>query len=1096
MAINNINTIQNPDDLEFIKQASNEYILQSLANLGQRIGLTGDGVKISDFTFSDIVNGTNYNAHDYIGHIEKKFNEIKKQDVITIGIRRKDNLDDTKTIPTDIEINDINGWITVTEGDITLEQEINGIETYRNGKIIASEGYYTSSFVGITNDVIQEYTCEKFDKIKNVICSGIRIVPSYDDKHNYKGVALFYIYLDPNSEYGDTYKFELWYRNNIRPEFTFDNILDYIDELNIAGLSPEYIWGDAVIRDLFTNQVTISDIHYSVETNTFIFDEGSIPPTFANLRHYVQFYVYDLTYLYRFTKEYYSEIVYKNNNLQFKRQIFAHLFNMILENSTTATEAWVPLDFKINYACNDGNEWQIYYSTQDLITKYIPKEITSDILLELSENSSILCYTDKQERATLYNFSVDYDPENSTTVYSVNVYKHYTLPYINKDGYWVLNDIDSNIYAKGRDAGNPNIIIIESHEDSHTVVSGANKHDILNQIGWEKRSAYIQPLESINLNDLKVQTKFDWIKVNYWVPSISSISEKKLDEWVNLLENSLIINIADIQCVDYTSNINYTPSDIVERYGEYGVITTMWVLSDEVDGDGRRYYDYLRRQDNYACAADFNYITNMNNLINWTISNYEPKHPDKYHFTYLTFDASYVTLKNNTTETRTYIYPNVVNRESTDYNAFNYDNNFNLTPKYNDIVEGGEDNNITNIQQSGDRRYLNTTYNSGINVLANVVTNTLYSYTVNKSKYNYEEYIPNYNVPSIDLGEVLTRNQTLLNRLNVLSFDKYGTAYMSYVGTSYNLSKHKFVVGTTNTNINMGTDTLINASERSTFIPQTEFDINFDTTYVNGNAYIQKDITVEGNIINYGQQWTRYDSVLSDSHVVTYFSTSIVPTGRYIYEMKDNFTTNEGEYNGGKNESFAGILNLNRDGSHTNFHYLWSNVVREYAEGKDGLYVICTLPEYYEDGDGNYKGIHSIYNGDGLYIPELLHKLKLDSWIKKDEELQTVDTTYVNVTSRNMKIYKYNGMQLVLQSSSMLLYPDMYKYTVNEVSDEYYYGQEIGNYTYSTFKGNELNITYYVADNKLNIQIDECAADSVMSYVNKIITEYKNYLTD
>ena len=1068
MAIKNINTIQNPDDLEFIKQASNEYVLQSLANLGQRIGLTGDGVKVNDFSFSEIVNGSTYSHFDYVGYMEKK------GDSIIAGIKRKSDLSDV-IVP--VEIKNTDNYI-ITTSEITLETEINGVEGYSNGTIICDENYYTCSFTGKTNDTVQEYICEKFDKLHNIIYSALRLT------HYQNKVTMFYLFRNADNTY------TLWVAYE-QKNATLESYIDYISGMPIEGLSPEYIVSDYNIKSAFANPSLFNGIVYSKETNKFILPDGTDTRAFPNLKHYVQFYIYDLTYLYRFIKEYYSEIVYKDDNLQFKRQIFTQLFRMIIENSTLATEMYVPLDYKINYACNTGNEWQIYYNTQDIIVKYMPNEFTPDFVKENSETSSILCYTDKEERATLYNFSVDYDPENSATVYGINVFKHYTLPYVNADGYWVLNDVDSQIYAKGMDAGNPNIIIVESHEDTYTVVSGANKQDILAQIDWERKQAYVQPLEKVNINDLKVETQFDWFKVNFWVPSIQNIPTQKVDEWLRLLQNSLIINIADLSCIDYTGNVNYTAQDVVERYGRYGVITTMWVLND-----GKTDYDYLRRQDNAKCAADFNYITNMNNLINWAIYNYEPKHPDKYHFTYLTFDASYVTLKNNTSETRSYIYPNISNKESKLYNALDYNNDFNFIVKYNDLVEGGEDNNITNIQQSATKRYYDTSYNAGASTIANVVTNSLYSYTIGKSKYLYEEYIPNYNVPGVDLGEVLTRNETLLNRLNILSFDKYGTAYYSYIGTSYDLNKNKFVVGTSTTNINMGSETLIDTNEKGTFIKQSEFDINFDNTFVAGNAYVGQNLILNKDTITYGLNWVRYDSVLSPSCTITYWSTSIIPTGRYIYEMYDNYTDDEEEATYSFQHSFAGILNLNRDGAHTNFYYLAEKDVYDYAVSKNKIYTICTLPELYQDAEANYRGIHSIYIGDGLYIPALLNKLGLSDWITVDSIYNHIHMPNVRIGTRNMTIYKYDETPLVIQSSSTILYPDMYRYITYEVTDEYFYGEEISDFTYSTFKGNELNITYYVSNNILNINIDECASNYNMSYVNTIITDYKNYLTD
>ena len=57
MALHNINTIQNQNDLAYIiSQSSEQYNYEALANLGQRYSIKGDGIKTNCFTVADILN--------------------------------------------------------------------------------------------------------------------------------------------------------------------------------------------------------------------------------------------------------------------------------------------------------------------------------------------------------------------------------------------------------------------------------------------------------------------------------------------------------------------------------------------------------------------------------------------------------------------------------------------------------------------------------------------------------------------------------------------------------------------------------------------------------------------------------------------------------------------------------------------------------------------------------------------------------------------------------------------------------------------------------------------------------------------------------
>ena len=55
--IKNVNLMQNPQDIIWDKESeySREHLIQALANLGQRIGIKGDGISYKSFTFNDIL---------------------------------------------------------------------------------------------------------------------------------------------------------------------------------------------------------------------------------------------------------------------------------------------------------------------------------------------------------------------------------------------------------------------------------------------------------------------------------------------------------------------------------------------------------------------------------------------------------------------------------------------------------------------------------------------------------------------------------------------------------------------------------------------------------------------------------------------------------------------------------------------------------------------------------------------------------------------------------------------------------------------------------------------------------------------------------
>ena len=74
MAIRNINTIQNPKDLSYILTSyTNDYMYESLSNLGQRFSIKGDSIVSDYFTALSLLNKTvndlDESASEYISKI-------------------------------------------------------------------------------------------------------------------------------------------------------------------------------------------------------------------------------------------------------------------------------------------------------------------------------------------------------------------------------------------------------------------------------------------------------------------------------------------------------------------------------------------------------------------------------------------------------------------------------------------------------------------------------------------------------------------------------------------------------------------------------------------------------------------------------------------------------------------------------------------------------------------------------------------------------------------------------------------------------------------------------------------------------------------
>ena len=423
-----------------------------------------------------------------------------------------------------------------------------------------------------------------------------------------------------------------------------------------------------------------------------------------------------------------------------------------------------------------------------------------------------------------------------------------------------------------------------------------------------------------------------------------------LNDINKILANSTLIVMSKVNdCVIEEENDKDKKKQILEELGQNGIITTLWQYN--VENQRFEYISIETDKDGNNIALDLTTMSNFINLINASLSKYKQLEPDNFLFTQLVFDAADSPIKHTSNSNKKLNHPAFLNVQGSNYSPY-YINNFNFILKYvSNVEKDGEV--ITRISNDNISKYLN------FNKSFNSVTNKLYSKTLGNIIDAYNEWLPNYNVPLFDLSEVLIKDSNVLNRQNILTFDAIGNIYYSYIGSSFDTSQDKNIlhIGSSNTNINLGNETMLSTADMDKFQKQKEIDIDFDRIDLNGDVNIKKDLNIENSVNFNKQSWTITEDERSGKVEIT----SIIPKYKYIPY-----------YNSSSNNSFNTALFYILDT--TNLETNISNITP--PSSKDYLYVNIILR--YTVNNNNYYYKH----GDLLYIPNLLLYLDLPNSTK------------------------------------------------------------------------------------------------------------------
>lgn len=973
--------IQNPKDYEpyFTDNNIQENIIQALANMGQRLGIKGDGIKYNSFTFSELIDD-DLSAEDNIGYIR-----FDNNNDIIVGISDK-NLNVNNNADKYDPINPKRPEITYTsisnrlflDNDFVLEIPVNNIEKYAQNSILSNDSKYfkqimVGKYFGYDDDDKNncEYIYNKFEINTNKLLLAYRAfyVGSNSTSDFYCLLKLEYVGMTIDENVNDVPKYELTFQifdlnylnEDLREKFVNSFVFSKAKEVNNMNLKKfdfldkKYLNDEEIEKYDDTNDDTISNssiiavmlnyadnkydygqtkITYAYNTNTNIFFytdntdfkkiENNIRTLYGvNIVERMIFIGNDITVNYENFMKYFNDKYYFINKKTLLLKILFSIYQKIeLSNGTNNHNCmFVPLDYKFHYICNSENEIEIYYSN-NIFVNLMNLYAEYDIKTILDYGNIIYAYNG-ESKIKVYNFEVNYNKDYSNVINEIQVKDLYTLPYINAEYNWSINDKNTYISALGKDAGNPNIIIVYSGgtaENSHKILNNIyNKNQIDTE--WEIRqfnvsNDYFTGLENEDSNENPI--------CYAWIPKITIRN-------IKYLYDSIIISVSNINCFKndkYAQNYN----------GKY--VISIWTLS-EIDNDVDNIlpkYVYLtdNTESNPDIALTFGTIANnqsdieetsknifdilllkaKTNTLAQTVSNDNTNNwiifKNKTHSEYVNgiaqdeakIDSDYnndlnLMIQFNDTINLNSTKNNVTYSQSNKYLGSINDSNSSIKvtnkayPKY--VVEYDENNEsneeqikVTVIENDSKLVLKTVIYNkvSGtetistdyienkINYVDNIYSNNNTNYDTKRiytDNSYFDDYVFNDNVPNLDLKEIILKNINTLNRVNILSLDDKGNIYNSYIGCNFDknndtLDKNVLHIASNMTNVNIGSETLINEEDRYNFKTQDTLSIDFQNIIFN----------TKNSIVSNNNIWTK-----QVCQGITFYTTSIRPIGTF-----------------------------------------------------------------------------------------------------------------------------------------------------------------------------------------------------------------------
>lgn len=799
MAIHNLTTIQDSN-------VFNAYINESLANLGQRQGVSGDTIDICSFTINDIIDKVQDYINIYVSVNDSKLVlDIKSSSDSKLAFSQNGNTGIKKTItPIEYIGESSKSTAPVYFSNVNISKRDNDYFLFK-GVLNIDE---VETYIVILQIPINEYNSNIDNTIKGILITD-KFIIKYKDvdvygltTNEHTTTTLTEIDADIDA-YIDTYTFDDLYKNLI-------NGLTKVPNVNIDYFQNKFIYYFAVLPHYIVSLWNNNNILLNGETTL----RQSI---FTNLIETITKYALSNSIEDNFTE------------------------NAIDDNYVIK----ISKDFEFKYFINSNSKEYLYSLDIPVLYTETPDDI--DI------NANYIVAFSIYNKVSNFKFTVEYNAliENETTEdtenkdIKISSDKVYSLPYIgtvietNEEGkpefdenqiaitkeVWFVNDVPTNVSPVGKDAGNPNIMMMVYDYDTTSNENNPNinpvidvKHTFVDDNVRNLKEIFtnIYPKNNVTLT---LTYKFETNKANlidqqtevlgnseytlftYNLPIVSiDVLKQYKYIWEVIAKNTLLMLAIDSRFLTITNDkgVSTTLHDVIN----FGTDTTSYItvflhITKTVEDNIETYkWEIISNKQlddetgEYTVALDLGSMLGIQNLVNYyTNTKYEP---DTYFFDHLVFKKIDSEIKQENVGNTQFIFPVFKVDNGTYYNSGNINaNDANFVPKFllNNYVtfeSKYSGNRITSV----DDKPLN---NGRLQELFIINTSNKISGVLKSPGSN--DYIPanGYATSSVrdyfkdiypifDFKEVITNNQTGLNRISLMGVNSNSTVYHGYIG--------------------------------------------------------------------------------------------------------------------------------------------------------------------------------------------------------------------------------------------------------------------------------------------------------------------------
>lgn len=794
MAIHNLTTIQDSDIF-------NTYINEALANLGQRQGAHGDSIDLESFTIADIINGVQDYINVYVSNPDENIELVFKSSTDTELYYINDNPTEGQKEITPIEYI---GEAAKTENPV----KFGDVDVYKK---YTEDGEYFL-FKGVLNIdnketyiVVLQIPINDYNSNINNNCNGILITNRFIIK--YKNADVY----EHNS--------------------SFEEIKGRINDL-IQNSS-----FDAIYNDLKNDLHTVKNVNIDYFQNKFIYYFAVLP-----------------SYIIRF---YNNNHILLNGETTLRQSIFNELIKIIttfafsnsIEDDTIENKlddnyvVKISKDFKFNYFVNSNTKEYLYSLDIPVLYTETPDKINI--------NSNYIVAFSIYNKVSNFKFEVNYSGSaiNETTEdienknIDISVSKEYTLPYIASvvetnennepifdENYiavtkevWFVNDVPTDVSPVGKDAGNPNIMLMVYDYDMSSNESDPNpvidvKHTFVDDNVRNLKEIFTNIFPDNN-DTLELTYKFEANKANLIDQQTEALGNSeytlftydlpivKIDVlkqykyiWEVIAKNTLVMLSIDSRFLTIPNGETYKSLHRVINgsTNTTSYITVFLHITKKVDDDTNvETYEWeiisneqlTDESGEYNVVLDLGSMLGIHNLVNYyTNTKYEP---DTYFFDHLVFNNIDSEIKQENDGNTEFIFPVFKVDNGTYYNRQNTNgaNDANFVPKFLlsrfvAVENEGYGNRILSINDNPQSNRLQELFAiSTENKISSVLPSSSGDYIPANGQLssNTRDYFKDI-YPIFDFREVITNNQTGLNRISLMGINSDSTVYHGYIG--------------------------------------------------------------------------------------------------------------------------------------------------------------------------------------------------------------------------------------------------------------------------------------------------------------------------